>query len=101
MDLNINVEQAQVWKGKVQDELSEVKLLLKQVAECCQRDPVEDDPILKIIYESGQTLDTTWSSLTNVFEQSIETIGSAIYSIGEAVRRGVEAFNEFKSKIGR
>lgn len=101
MDLNIDVQRAQVWQKQVKEELSEVKVLLKQVTDCCKSDPAEDDTIIKMIVQTGETLDETWSALTNVFDKSTDVLGTAISSIGEGIQNSIEAISKFKDQIGR
>ncbi len=101
MDLNINVARAQSWQAEVKGELAEVKVLLKEVSECCQRDPVEDDPIISEIVDTGQKLSESWNTLTKTFDDVLENIGSAIQTIGSGIQKSVEAIKEYKDKIGR
>lgn len=101
MDLNIDVEQAMSWKEQVNNELEAVKALLQQVAECCKSDPAQDDPIIKMLVDTGEKLEENWSSLTNVFEQAMGAIGEAIQLIKSAIELGVDIISEFGGRIGK
>lgn len=96
MNLDIDVTKAKSWKKDVDQELAEVKKLLKDVAKACDDNPADDD-ILMAIQDTGRFLDEKWNGLCNGFEESMGFIDKTINEIERSIKNSVERFENFKS----
>lgn len=97
-DMNVDATQAKQWNAEVDQEITEVKQLLKQVSASIEDLP-EDDTIMRIIEETGRSLDESWTNLCDILESTISLLGSLFSNIGNTVENVKEDFQEFINNI--
>lgn len=96
-DREFDVAMAKAWETEVNNELQAVSGLLVRVGTVCQSDPVEDDRILKEIYETGEKIINATGELKRQFDETIEAMNKIINEVEKSIREGLEKLGEFAS----
>lgn len=84
-DTNIKLNEVATLKDQMDQELEEVKALLKKVKTCCDKDPAESDTILNAIDQVGQELNSTWDNLMNTINSIGNEFNSWIKQVANAI----------------
>ena len=80
-------------------EFEAVKVLLRQVADECARDPVGDDTILSAMESVGQALNEKWSNLGRAYDNIQDKLDKSFNDYEKAINAGVEYIEDMKRKI--
>lgn len=98
-DINIDIAGMQRIQKQIDEELKEVKVVLKKVNKCCEKDPAEDDTILMAIDEVGQNLNESWNNLTNMFDFVSNQIIHGIQKAASAVEQKKQEVQNMKTGL--
>lgn len=98
-DTDINIEEAESWKRRVDDELSAVKNLVKEANAALCNDPTANDPILEGIRKIGQAFDELGGTLEGGFRTAVNAVDEAIKGFRSVLERATEYINEIGKKF--
>lgn len=98
-DVSIQEYEATQWISDVEREISEVKALLKEVAEINQSIPGDDDTIMQGIISACETLNNTWNNTVKTFNDAVGKVRSAIENTIKTGKKVVESAATFKASI--
>ncbi len=98
-DREFDIAMAKAWETEVNNELQAVSGLLIRVGTVCQCDPVEDDEIMKKIYETGEKINNATEELKRQFDETIEAMNKIINEVEKSIREGLEKLGEFASSF--
>lgn len=88
--MEIDVNQAKKWNNEVEEELKEIRILLKKVSDSCTQPGMEDDAVIQILKESGEELCERWSGVCNVFDEAMSITSEAVSAIARAIQGATE-----------
>lgn len=94
-----DARKAKSWKSEVDSEFAAVKLILRQVADECTRDPAGDDTILLAVESFGRTLNEKWTDLGRAYDNIQEKLEKSFNDYEKAVSDSVELVEEMKRKV--
>lgn len=94
-----DAQKANLWKKEVDAEFEAVKVLLRQVADECARDPVGDDTILSAMESVGQALNEKWSNLGRAYDNIQDKLDKSFNDYKKAINTGVQYIEDMKRKI--
>lgn len=100
MDMSIDEAKAKIWTDDVNNELDEVRALLKKVNTANSTVAGLDDSIMDGIYKVGTLLGDTWDRMCNAFDDAQDKLKEAIKQIGKTVGNVLDDAEIVKSKIG-
>ena len=96
-DTQFDVAMAKAWENEVRQELQAVDNLLIRVGRVLQSDPVEDDTVLKNIYETGEKMDNAARDLGKQFEATMDALTKIIAKVESIVQESLDKLAQFKS----
>lgn len=94
-----DAQKASLWKKEVDAEFEAVKVLLRQVADECARDPAGDDTILSAMESVGQALNEKWSNLGRAYDNIQDKLDKSFNDYEKAINSGVQYIEDMKRKI--
>lgn len=89
-DMDIDVNEAKKWNAEVEQELKEVKVILKKVSESCTNPGMQDDALIAMLKAGGNELNEKWTSLCNAFDNVVKSTNSAIDAIKNGIIKSIE-----------
>lgn len=98
-DMNIDKDRAKRWVTTVNDELTNVDALLREVTTCIQGIPGDDDVIMQGIQGAGQKLEEAWSELPGIFREVSSKLDQAVETLGEVAATILEGLGSLVSRI--
>lgn len=90
-ELKMQAAELRNLKVEIQQELTQVESLLQSVNAACEDLPM-DDPIMKVIAETGEELQEKWGQLCETFHSVGDVLDSVISNVEAAIARIVEKF---------
>lgn len=94
-----DARRAKLWKEEVDAEFEAVKVILRQVADECSKDPIGDDTILLAMESVGQALNEKWSELGRAYDNIREKLEKSFNDYEKAIDTGLQRVEDMKRKI--
>lgn len=95
----LDVAEMSNLQSKIDEEIKEAKAVLKQVHQCCEKNPADDDAILKTIEETGKQLEESWNNLFNTFDQVGSVFGNLFKDYANFLERKKEEIKNMKKNL--
>ena len=98
-ETSISVNEMAQLQGQIEQEIQEVKAVLKKVKKCCDKDPAEDDTILNAIDQVGQEMNASWDQLTSTLESVGNEMNTLLKQIANTVTNKTQEVKNMKTGL--
>lgn len=89
-NLNIDTIKAMNWKRMVDQELEAVERVLDGVYETIQEQPDQEDPLMSMIWNVGNSMADSWNKLTESYKDLQNRFDTAIKYLDDKTLDNVE-----------
>ena len=98
-DLKIDEAKAVAWVQDVQNKLSAVEGVLREVRAVRNESVGSNDTVFQLIEKAGNLMEETWTNTCNSFKKGWSVLQEGLGVIGKAGKAIGEAFEELQKKI--
>ena len=88
--MNIDEAKAKMWISDVEDEISQVKAILRDASNALIEVPGENDTIIQGLVRLGEIQQKAWDTITDKFEKAGEEVKRVIGIISNAISEAVD-----------
>lgn len=96
--MTINTDDARIWTEDVKAEIDAVKVLIAQVENCLDHEPMDD-----IWYQYDRVVDNLkaqWVEVVNAFDAATRTLKSVVEQAIQFGQESIQSIKDSKAKLG-